>query len=144
MQKLLDPQELNMINESDHDRSNASTDRCVKVCDRECGPGRWTGAGFNTTGSDDCLHCELRRETPLTSVTWDLPVPANIRHTCIDMYRCVHVNNEVIHFTQPWEAHPPLHSGRAPEFCLQHSVVSHTLMFSHDDGNHSHCWKVIV
>lgn len=54
-----------------------SAHRCVEVCDRRQGPGRWSGAGVHTAGPDDGLHRQLRTEPPLTPVAGDLPVPAD-------------------------------------------------------------------
>lgn len=128
------------------DQNSTSTDRWVKVCDWRRGPGRRTGAGFNTTGSDDCLHRELRTEAPLTPITGDLTVPTNIVTSvwvlhCMNMGRVSSFLKGETIVTRLSAAHPLLHSGRAPRFYLQRWIVSHTLRCSHDDSSRSRCWK---
>ncbi len=109
--------------------------------DRRRGSCRWTRAGFNPTGSDDSLLCELRCESPLTPVARDLTVPANKGRS---VWVCsggvsLHLQKGVTVITPPSEARPPLHSDRVPRFCLQSWIVSHTLKCLHDDRNRSHC-----
>lgn len=54
------------------------TDRGVKVPDPRGLPVGWTWAGFNATGSDEGLHREVRRESPLAPIAGNLAVPARV------------------------------------------------------------------
>lgn len=54
------------------------TDWGVKVPDLRGVPVGWTWAGFNATGSDEGLHREMRRESPLAPIAGNLAVPAQV------------------------------------------------------------------